>query len=105
MSAHTPGPWVVTDATYGHPAIPTPNLLIQPVVMGSPVNRSIAKVNRSNGDAQANANLIAAAPELLKALRAMLVLYQGKRQGVLGEALPQVKSARAAIAKASGEEA
>jgi hypothetical protein len=45
----------------------------------------------------------AAAPELLEALQKLLVLYQGKRQGIWGEQTEPVKNARAAIAKATGE--
>ena len=41
--------------------------------------------------------------ELLKALQNLMVRYQGKKQGVWGESLPEMLSARAVIAKAAGE--
>lgn len=66
----------------------------------------------SDGDAEANAHLIAAAPEMLAELRNM-VRWCGHRGEVLGEDKllpinqqpPEVQSAMRAIAKAEGEQA
>ena len=41
--------------------------------------------------------------ELLAALKTLIARYQGKKQGVWGELTPEMLSARAAIAKATGE--
>ena len=69
---HTPGPWHADiSRSYGFPSSLTPNIPINPVVMGSPVNRSLAKVPRLYPEAEANARLIAAAPDLLDALKAL----------------------------------
>lgn len=67
---HTPGPWHADiRRSYGFPSSLTPNIPINPVVMGSPVNRSLAKVPRLYPEAEANARLIAAAPDLLADLQ------------------------------------
>ncbi|MBC2594913.1 hypothetical protein H5P28_11655 [Ruficoccus amylovorans] len=52
----------------------------------------------TNAEAEANARLIAAAPDLLEALEDIVDVLDA-----LGEALAKVKDARAAIAKAKGE--
>jgi len=61
-------------------------------------------INYANEDeANANARLIAAAPELLEALKnalALLAAYCGEE----GHCQPAIKESRAAIAKATGEE-
>lgn len=76
-SKHTPGPWLRMGRSIGDGA------------------GEIATVwERLDGRAIANARLMAAAPELLGALIAMLDAYE----------LPSVRaSARAAIAKALGD--
>jgi hypothetical protein len=92
MSAgkHTPGPWKasftkITDVVAGNGAL-------------------IAKCERLNGlvNLQANQRLIAAAPDLLEALKrcagALGVVSPGGRDD------PDVLAARAAIAKATGEQ-
>ena len=80
---HTPGPWSVS--TYGN-------------VMKKTC--TVAKIEQMPGDfdseKQANANLIAAAPELLEALQEIVCTY-GFRE-------PDIREiARVAIAKAVGE--
>lgn len=100
MSKHTPGPWVADiNRGYGFPFRPTPNIPINPVVMGRAVNRSIAKVPRGYEEAEANARLIAAAPELLEALQLIVKTCAFQR----GES-PTFDVAIAAIAKATGEQ-
>lgn len=70
MSKHTPGPWLVREfATYNR-------AVVQPWVMdsipdgpnGKVVANAIACCSLTNPDCEANANLIAAAPELLDTL-------------------------------------
>lgn len=104
---HTPGPWIAdTTRRYGHPPALTPNIPINPIVMGWPVNRSIAKVPRGYAEAEANALLIAAAPELLGALRAEQEWREREAAGAIDpewdyEVMVGAKR-RAAIAKATG---
>jgi hypothetical protein len=100
MSAHTPGPWMYRlDTGTGYGRIEStrrdlPNN--DPVVLA--VREDWNRYLSETPEGQANARLIAAAPEMLEALRAMLGLgnitsFQPGR----AEAL-----ARAAIAKAEG---
>ena len=80
MSAHAPGPW---RASFG--AIIPPGK-----------GHFIASVNRRNPNAEANALLIAAAPELLAALRDLLSAIGGEESTDIW-----CQNARAAIAKAT----
>lgn len=101
MSAkHTPGRWI---------AAPCSSVVGAPVV-ASPSGRSIANVTYFNLgpdfrnhdlESAANARLIAAAPDLLDALRAMLA----DRDDYFGADRPSTTAdrARAAIALATGE--
>jgi len=92
---YTPGPWVANEGSYGNY-----------ISITAPGGRQIAKVNW-NTEAQNlkgifddgdNARLIAAAPELLEALRDFVDLTEGDR--VFD---PTREKARAAIAKATGD--
>jgi hypothetical protein len=96
MSKYTPGPWDLvpngrdskrlTDCRYGEQ------------------RKSIGIVYAGNDEEEANARLIAAAPEMLEALKraewALLDLCQ--RAGVAD--YPAVEAIRAAVAKAEGSE-
>ena len=84
MTEHTPGPWHVWQAGK-HVVIKAGSLII-----GS-VRRAIV-----GGEQQANAHLIAAAPELLEALKFVIRGVPDTWEGV--------QKARAAIAKATGEQ-
>ena len=96
---HTPGPW----ETWG--------LLVCPSDAGPDERapRRIARVDRSEcgGDAEANARLIAAAPDLLEALiAARPYLTWFRSQNSLSDyKCPALRKANAAIAKATGKEA
>jgi hypothetical protein len=83
MSAHTPGPWFMTEGW----------------VMAEADKKPIANFN-FYAATEANARLIAAAPELLEALRALLAERSHAAQ--LSDAC---FAARAAIARATGEQA
>lgn len=105
MSNHTKGPWMSSAGR---------------ALIFSPTHGNIAEVYapnslndvKTNEEAKANACLIAAAPELLEALEAMLVDYANTaacvREGCdcAGNEYPKAiaRAARAAIAKARGEE-
>jgi hypothetical protein len=92
MNKFTPGPWEI-----GH------DYLIQTVATDG---WEIAEIRQDTGDFEANARLIAAAPDLLEALEGMVSIY-AVSTGVNSMAC-QVEQqltamARAAIARAQGE--
>ncbi len=94
MNAHTPAPWYalaegVTDAAIGYRAIIDSDgyTVCNPSPMG-----------------EANARLIAAAPDLLNALDGLLD-YLRDYDADYPEAAPIFGKARSAIAKATGENA
>jgi len=95
MSAHTPGPWQVSNDNVVHNG-----------------EARVAKVLRHRGwesDDEANARLIAAAPEMLEALHGIL---SQENAAVIGNGGPwndpvtraAFNAVRAAIAKAEGRE-
>jgi hypothetical protein len=86
---HTPGPWLLVSREVGG--------AIQ-IVDSHPATLRICTVTNAHND-EANAHLIAAAPELLKQLESALACIE--RDGsVLGDMVKM----RAAIAKAKGEQ-
>ena len=62
MSKHTPGPWVIQETNFAQ----------QKNVYAQADKPPIATVYGSTGENEANARLIAAAPEMLEALRNLL---------------------------------
>lgn len=98
MSKHTPGPWTVKGVTYGVPGAMADVVYVE--VKGDP-GHVIAHVYGQDLD---NARLIAAAPELLQALRAMDP-DNPSRSDCNGRKCGECSTcrARAAIAKAGGE--
>jgi len=102
ITKHTPGPWDISSFQ-SH------------VIVGSPeiVGNAIATchISRAVGDlstADANARLIAAAPDLLEACRALVLewnsCFEGQDTGYDGTPLHDcVMLASAAIAKAEGK--
>ena len=91
---HTPGPWVIHgNFTEIHPHDdPDGNQVI------ADVDPDCEMSNR-----EANARLIAAAPDLLEALEAMVTTWEGPRELAAIRFAQNVIAARAAIAKARGE--
>ena len=87
---HTPAPWIALEGDYGWQ-------------IHSDKSRWIANIKCESCPAheEANANLIAAAPELLEALEMALELEDFECHGYAGETV--AKKARQAIAKARGE--
>jgi hypothetical protein len=103
MSAHTPGPWSIGMSCDMTPAV------CVPVPPGEGSSFVVAHINRMprmgivQGCAEANARLIAAAPELLAALRAILDECSPDKRPYSTESwLPDhlLADARAAISKA-----
>ena len=104
MNTHTPGPWVVESLPDEGPSIHTG---------GSGIARRIAGVDVGGwkrttlADAEANARLIAAAPDLLEALQAIahFIHTTSAAEGGASKYSANVVAAdmvRAAIAKATG---
>lgn len=115
MSTHTPGPWhlgrpdrdgedahmceVMTKYTTasGAGTLPCYDIICR---TWSP-HQLVASVRLTRSECQANARLIAAAPELLEALK--LAVRQNEHDMLMtGE---ELRNARAAIAKATGDAA
>lgn len=92
MSAHTPGPWVIK------PAASTKVYLID-----SPKGNAIGEIVYADTRNPADARLVAAAPELLAALEAIVKSLADQDDEGLIEHAQQMIDARAAIAKARGE--
>ena len=121
--SHTPGPWTVEPSDIGDPSVgqaPTPPVVFVSVpnddrfrridiaVVGSTIyDNSEDGYSKSWGDPDANACLIAAAPELLAGLKAFVSfgdyahnhIEDDEARAVLVEALADAK---ALIAKAEG---
>jgi hypothetical protein len=88
MSAHTPGPWIVDDKQGG-------DVYRYVLAEGGDLPTVIARVTLNRGASEANARLIAAAPELYEAL--LTIASSGERRGLALAAAV----ARAAFAKVS----
>lgn len=90
-SKHTPGPWFrIPDRS----------------TIWSDDRKSVAVCVMTTGDYEANANLIAAAPDLLEALEIMtneLAAYLYSDRSLHESEVPEIMSARKAIARAKGE--
>ena len=88
---HTPGPWHLGKEGYYFQSVRDQNEHITADV----------NITRSDGEGGANARLIAAAPDLLAALEAIIKMigpYAGQ-----GRMDAEIAAARSAIAKARGE--
>lgn len=101
MSKHTPGPWSVDPSEFCGARINGPHGLSVAHATQRDTFPSNSPGSISQSEAEANGRLISAAPELLEALRdtlALLEAYCGESEGCTR------KQARAAIAKATGEQ-
>lgn len=95
--SHTPGPWTLLDdqtfSTLGDKRVAGANKISPAIVFGG-----------LGEETEANARLIAAAPELLEALKEVTDWLASQRDFELNNALPEeyaaVENARAVIAKA-----
>ena len=106
MSKHTPGPWVV----YGNGIFPKgkSSNIATASIMNFELNHD--GTQKPCKEMEANANLIAAAPDLLAALNRLVDLHLCEQEGV-GAGMPTaedwyeaVEAAEAAIEKAEGGE-
>lgn len=100
MTQHTPGPWVACDWGYIVADDPTgrhEDIYIAEVCREDDEGRIVPPIEQ-----QANARLIAAAPDLLAALQGLAWAVSGIEY-VETEYAEQIADARAAIAKAQGE--
>ena len=105
MSKHTQGPWAIGKVNQGTVAGSIP--VATPDYMESyRSGQLICSVYGTASFSNANARLIAAAPELLEALRGMLALDEEHHQRghCDDDVCAEVLKARAAIAKATGEQ-
>ena len=90
---HTPGPWKI--------GTPPPN---GEQTVGTDQGLMVAVATTGAGvQTKANASLIAAAPDLLEALQDCERVMSAELKGLL-VIQPELKNARAAIAKATGEQ-
>lgn len=108
MSAHTPGPWGLAQYAKGV-ALPIPFIEHKTIAVFSDGARQGDVAYMQHGlwgddQALANARLIASAPDLLEALRALVDLQEANEASET-KALDFWDHARAAIAKATGEAA
>ncbi|HFF3031961.1 TPA: hypothetical protein ACGCGJ_000431 [Stenotrophomonas maltophilia] len=98
MSKHTPGPWVVT---------PHPETHVDVFGVGEIKDDKEFQYGLSHTfcyqNAEANARLIAAAPELLAELEMLSNIVEGCGMATMPEVECRLVFARAAIAKATGE--
>lgn len=94
----TPGPWTTEDFNTQRFAVYAPN--------GRICQMDITRDSQRAEEGQANAHLIAAAPELYEALREVLSAYVPGWDGAeYSDVGGSVSHARAALAKARGEAA
>jgi hypothetical protein len=91
---HTSGPWMVSD-------IPTRDRRISVANNGGAPDIAVvlSRISRTDAETAANARLIAAAPDLLSALNAMLTQF-GMDEDEWSK--PTFDQARRAVAKATG---
>ena len=90
MSKHTPGRWMISAERYRY---------IHVYAHGG----GIAHLDTVDGEGMANANLIAAAPDLLEALEELLSMCQRQEDFHDDDDGCMFERASAAIAKARGE--
>ncbi len=113
-SKHTPGPWGDAISDDGYSVDHDSGLRVDPGLCWKPVgprdNHAVALVVVPSSfgmddELDANARLIAAAPELLEALKRLLAFVEEHTEA--GEVIPphtmEHDRARAAIAKATGK--
>ena len=106
MTQHTPGPWraIWTNSFYTSSPdglhINGSEQYIEEIANGTRV-ASPQIYSRTDAEITANARLIAAAPELLKALKSLLRRFEGAMSSNNSPELKTLQDAHAVIAKAT----
>jgi|KBSMisStaDraftv2_1062788.scaffolds.fasta_scaffold514951_3 hypothetical protein len=96
MSKHTPGPWTTKRGDHGGYSVESNGRLTYPASKAICTVRPYPRTAEAHGEAEATARLIAAAPDLLKALLTIAkIASEGRESDIDIESI-----ARAAIAKA-----
>ena len=102
--AHTPGPWTIHESALS-------SSLVKELHIGTPTRTAACVYDDCaagvlvRSEVEANARLIAAAPELLEALERISTAYdETLRHPIAAPLLQAIYGARAAIAKAKGGE-
>lgn len=104
-SKHTPGPWEILPEEAGRDyirvrgTIPGSRFKVSNVLVTTYKGQATEAYDREIKETRANARLIAAAPELLEAL---IACEKSMREALYVP--PSITKARAAIAKATGQE-
>jgi hypothetical protein len=94
MSKHTPGQWTTGKGQFLVREVDNKRFIARTAMPGY-------YRGRSDEEAEANAKLIAAAPAMLDVLERLVTYYQSESRP---EAVFKLDAARAAIAKARGED-
>lgn len=99
---HSPGPWTVHGDNHTLIGCDDQKMMLAEVLW----QHVCTEWGRSLETAQANTRLMAAAPELLQALKAMIPANEAARRAMLkiGMTDRMIDNARAAVAKAQGEQ-
>ena len=108
MNGHTPGPWMVASSSNGFP-----DRIVAPAqddmtagIVGSAITRHRCISFPSSPEGQANARLIAAAPDILHELKRLVAALEPlERSGnwpLDSAGIATLNAARAAIAAAEG---
>lgn len=103
MSKHTPGPWIGAGPSFGDPL---PRYTTEIVTEWEDEDGEVLSIctlpfNHHDDENEATARLIAAAPDLLEALSAMLEQFNYNTiTGIVHDESAAIAKARAAIAKA-----
>lgn len=93
VAKHTPGPWYVSSSNFNH--------IIVSEADGTTVGWTTNYPPPENARGEANAHLIAAAPDLLEALEALADDHEFGATGTIRQ--DHLRAARLAIAKARGQ--
>lgn len=106
---HTPGKWLAAakpSSVVGWPVVAAPMgqvICDVAIINKKPDHISDGEFSAYYAQVEANARLIASAPDLLEALEEFSRVYDGMEDGS-GEMCPTLIKARAAIARARGEQ-
>lgn len=95
MNKHTPGPW-----TYFYKNKYDEHHVSLPLI-GQSMRLGLFEDGCPTENPEADARLIAAAPDLLEAMQAMLSEFNESMTGIVHDELAVIAKARAAIAKAT----